>query len=146
MLLTKLCVRCSLLPFAFLRSTVGFLRDFVLETALQSQPTSFLGSSAAPLLSGKNKKLGLVSSTKGRAVTVMVPALSRRVLLLSRTTHPAVLINTNAWHRYGELKSGCFKRVIDATNFATRLRSRRVGSERSVHTSKSIITPHGKLV
>ena len=39
-------------------------------------------------------------------VTVMVPALSRRVLLLSRTTHPAVLINTNAWHRYGELKSG----------------------------------------
>ena len=63
-------------------------------------------------------------------VTVMVPALSRRVLLLSRTTHPAVLINTNAWHRYGELKSGRPKRVLDATNFATHLRSRRVGSER----------------
>ena len=63
-------------------------------------------------------------------VTVMVPALSRRVLLLSSTTHPAVLINTNAWHRYGELKSGFLKRVLDATNFATRLRSRRVGSER----------------
>ena len=63
-------------------------------------------------------------------VTVMVPALSVNLLLLSRTTHPAVLINTNAWHRYGELKSGCFKRVLDATNFATCLRSRRVGSKR----------------
>ena len=63
-------------------------------------------------------------------VTVMVPALSVNLLLLSRTAHPAVLINTNAWHRYGELKSSVFKRVLDATNFATRLRSRRVGSER----------------
>ena len=62
-------------------------------------------------------------------VTVMVPALSVTLLLLSRTTHPAVLINTNAWHRYGELKSGSLKRVLDATNFATRLRSRRVGPE-----------------
>ena len=76
-------------------------------------------------------------------VTVMVPALSVNLLLLSRTTHPAVLINTNGWHGYGELKSGCLKRDVDATNFASRLRSRRVGSERSVHTSKSIITPHG---
>ena len=63
-------------------------------------------------------------------VTVMVPALSITLLLLSRTTHPAVLINTNAWHRYGELKSGRPKRVLDATNFATRLRSRRVDSKR----------------
>ena len=76
-------------------------------------------------------------------VTVMVPGFGRLVLLLSRTIHPAVLINTNGWYRYGELKSGCLKRDIDATNFATRLRSRRVGSERSVHTSKFIITPHG---
>ena len=76
-------------------------------------------------------------------VTVMVPALSVNLLLLSRTAHPAVSINTNGCHGYGELKSGCLKRDVDATNFASRLRSRRVGSERSVHTSKSIITPHG---
>ena len=54
-------------------------------------------------------------------VTVKLPRFAQRVLLLSRTTHPAVLINTNAWHRYGELKSGRPKRVLNATNFATRL-------------------------
>ena len=46
------------------------------------------------------------TSKQEAGVTVMVPALSVTLLLLSRTTHPAVLINTNAWHRYGELKSG----------------------------------------
>ena len=76
-------------------------------------------------------------------VTMMVPALSRRVLLLSRTTHPAVLINTNGWHGYGELKSEITKRVLDATNFVTRLRSRRRGCGGSVHTTKASIAPQG---
>ena len=67
---------------------------------------------------------------RGAGVTVMVPRFGGNLLLISRTTHPAVLINTNGWHGYGELKSGILKRVLDATNFATRLRSRRVGSER----------------
>ena len=73
----------------------------------------------------------------------MVPGFGRLVLLLSRTTHPAVLINTNAWHRYGELKSGILKRVRNATNFVTRLRSRRRGGRGSVHTTKASIAPQG---
>ena len=47
--------------------------------------------------------------------------------VLSRATYPAVLINTNGWHGYGELKSKIIKRVLDATNFVTRLRARYVG-------------------
>ena len=39
-----------------------------------------------------------------------------------RATHVAVLINTNGWHGYGELKSEIMQRVLDATNFVTRLR------------------------
>ena len=35
----------------------------------------------------------------------MVPRFGGNLLLLSRATHPAVLINTNGWHGYGELKS-----------------------------------------
>ena len=79
------------------------------------------------------------SASMWAGVTVMVPALSRRVLLLSRTTHPAVLIITNGCHGYGELKSGCYQRVLDATNFVTRLRSRRWRGRGSVHTTKASI-------
>ena len=56
-------------------------------------------------------------------VTVMGTLFANNLLLHGRTAHPAVLINTNGWHGYGELKSGIIKRVFDATNFATRLRS-----------------------
>ena len=57
----------------------------------------------------------------------MAPGFAKNLLLTAGTTHPAVLINTNGWHGYGELKSGVYKRVLDATNFVTRLRSRRGG-------------------
>ena len=60
-------------------------------------------------------------------VTVKPPGFAVNLLLHGRTTHPAVLINTNGWHGYGELKSGVCKRVLDAINFVTRLRSRRGG-------------------
>ena len=77
-------------------------------------------------------------------VTVKVPGFAKNLLLLhGRTTHPAVLINTNGWHGYGELKSGIFKRVLDAKNFVTRLRSRRGGYCGSVHTTKASIAPLG---
>ena len=76
-------------------------------------------------------------------VSVMVPRCGGNLLLHGRTTHPAVLINTNGWHGYGELKSGILKRVLDATNFVTRLRSRRRGGRGSVHTTKASIAPQG---
>ena len=64
-------------------------------------------------------------------------------LLHGRTTHPAVLINTNGWHGYGELKSDFFKRALDATNFVTRLRSRQGVVAGSVHTTKASVAPQG---
>ena len=76
-------------------------------------------------------------------VTVMGTLFAVNLLLLSRATHPAVLINTNGWHGYGELKSGFYKRVLDATNFVTRLRSHRGGCRGSVHTMKASIAPLG---
>ena len=54
-----------------------------------------------------------------------------------------MLINTNGWHGYGELKSEIIKRVLDATNFVTRLRSRQRGGRGSVHTTKASIAPQG---
>ena len=58
----------------------------------------------------------------------MAPGFAVNLLLHGRTTHPAVLVintngMTNGWHGYGELKSGFYKRVLDATNFVTRLRT-----------------------
>ena len=41
------------------------------------------------------------------------------------------LINTNGWYGCEELKSRRYGRVIDATNFASRLRSRRRTCERT---------------
>ena len=76
-------------------------------------------------------------------VTVKLPRFAKNLLLLSRATHAAVLINTNGWHGYGELKSGFYKRVLDATNFVTRLRSRRGGGGGSVHITKASIAPQG---
>ena len=83
--------------------------------------------------------LGLEDEPAG--VTVKPPGFAKNLLLHSRTTHPAVLINTNGWHGYGELKSEIIKRVLDATNFVTRLRSRRRGCGGSVHTTKASIAP-----
>ena len=76
-------------------------------------------------------------------VTMMVPGFAVNLLLLSSATHPAVLIITSGWHGYGELKSGFYKRVLDATNFVTRLRSRRGGGGGSVHTTQASIAPQG---
>ena len=76
-------------------------------------------------------------------VTVMVPGFAVNLLLHGRATHAAVLINTNGWHGYGELKSEITKRVLDATNFVTRLRSRRRGCGGAVHTTKASIAPQG---
>ena len=76
-------------------------------------------------------------------VSVMVPRCGGNLLLHGRTTHPAVLINTNGWHGYGELKSKIIKRVLDATNFVTRLRSPLRGGGGSVHTTKASIAPQG---
>ena len=76
-------------------------------------------------------------------VTVKPPGFAKNLLLHGRATHAAVLINTNGWHGYGELKSGVCKRVLDATNFVTRLRSRRGGGGGSVHTTKASIAPQG---
>ena len=73
----------------------------------------------------------------------MVPALSVNLLLLSRTAYPAVLITTNAWHRYGELESNFIKRVLDATKFVISLRSTLRGADGSVHTTKASIAPQG---
>ena len=78
----------------------------------------------------------------------MAPGFAVNLLLHGRTTHPAVLVintngMTNGWHGYGELKSGFYKRVLDATNFVTRLRSRRGGGGGSVHTTKASIAPQG---
>ena len=73
----------------------------------------------------------------------MVPRFAQSLLLLSRATHPAGLINTNGWHGYGELKSEFIKRVLDATNFVTRLRSPLRGGGGSVHTTKASIAPQG---
>ena len=76
-------------------------------------------------------------------VTVMAPGFAVNLLLHGRATHVAVLINTNGWHGFGELKSEIIKRVLDATNFVTRLRSRRRGCGGSVHTTKASIAPQG---
>ena len=62
-------------------------------------------------------------------VTVMVPGFATNLFLLSTAMHWAVLINTNAWHGCEELKSRRYKRLRIATNIATRIRSRRAGSE-----------------
>ena len=85
----------------------------------------------------------LVCAQHPVGVTVKLPRFAHNLLLLSRATHPAVLINTNGWHGYGELKSKITKRVLDATNFVTRLRSRRGGVAGSVHTTKASIAPLG---
>ena len=91
----------------------------------------------------RSLRLGDVSGGLRVNVTVMGTLFANNLLLHSRTTHPAVLINTNGWHGYGELKSEITKRVLDATNFVTRLRSRRRGCGGSVHTTKASIAPQG---
>ena len=59
------------------------------------------------------------------------------LLLLSRATHPAVLINTNGWHGCEELNSRSPKRVRNATNFAMRLRSARADAQRPFRCEKN---------
>ena len=58
-------------------------------------------------------------------VTVMVPGLHINLFLLSPALYLAVLINTNAWYGCEELKSRSRGRVVNATNFVSRRRSRR---------------------
>ena len=63
-------------------------------------------------------------------VTLKGTSFSERVFLLSPATHWAVLINTNGCHGCEELNSRSAKRVRNATNFATRLRSARADIQR----------------
>ena len=63
-------------------------------------------------------------------VTLKSMSFSERVFLLSPATHWAVLINTNGCHGCEELNSRSAKRVRNATNFATRLRSARADIQR----------------
>ena len=53
------------------------------------------------------------------------------LFLLSPATHWAVLINTNGWYGYEELKSRRYGRVRNATNIAGRRRSRRADVQRT---------------
>ena len=55
-------------------------------------------------------------------------------MLLSPASHWAVLINTNGWYGFEELKSRSTKRVFDAANFAMRLRRRRLSVQLFFHT------------
>ena len=64
------------------------------------------------------------------------------LFLLSPATHWAVLINTNGWHGCEELKSRSVQRVLDATNFADRKRSSRVGAEGPFTPQKRITALH----
>ena len=63
-------------------------------------------------------------------VTLKGMSFSERVFLLSPATHWVVLINTNGCHGCEELNSRSAKRVRNATNFATRLRSARADIQR----------------
>ena len=71
----------------------------------------------------------------GVDVTVMAPAFAQTLFLLSPALHWAVLIYTNGWYGCEELKSRRLLRVSNATNFATRLRRRRVNTQPFFHTS-----------
>ena len=51
------------------------------------------------------------------------------VLLLSPVMYWAVLINTNGWYGYEELKSGWYMRYLHVTNFERRLRTLRALAE-----------------
>ena len=64
-------------------------------------------------------------------------SISERVFLLSPATHWAVLINTNGCHGCKELNSRSPKRVRNATNFATRLRSGRADIQRPFRCEKN---------
>ena len=75
-------------------------------------------------------------------VTVMGTLLSLYLLLISRTSLAAVPINTNGWHGFEKLKSRSTKRVRIATNFATRIRSCRAGSEPPFTHNKPAIPLH----
>ena len=59
--------------------------------------------------------LGIGSHSSKVNVTVMGTLFANNLLLLSRTIHPIVLINTNGWYGYGELKSGWLSRLLDVT-------------------------------
>ena len=58
-------------------------------------------------------------------VTLKGFMFAETLLLLSLASHWAVLLNTNGWYGCEELNSSCPKRVRNAENFATRLRSSR---------------------
>ena len=51
------------------------------------------------------------------------------VLLLSPVMYWAVLINTNGWYGYEELRSGWYMRYLHVTNFERRLRTLRALAE-----------------
>ena len=68
-------------------------------------------------------------------VTVMTPAFAHNLFLLSPALHWAVLINTNGWYGCEELNSWRYGRVLNATNFVTRIRHRRVDVLPIFHTS-----------
>ena len=69
-------------------------------------------------------------------------SFSERLLLLSPVMHWGVLINTNGWYGYEELKSACPTRVLNATNFATRLCSSHADLESPFTHQKPNPSPH----
>ena len=58
-----------------------------------------------------------------------VRTFAEGLLLLSPASHWAVLINTNGWYGYEELKSGWYMRYLHITNFERRLRTLRALAE-----------------
>ena len=72
----------------------------------------------------------------------MVPAKRMNLFLLSTAVHWAVLIKPNGWYGCEELKSRSIQRVLDATNFADRKRSSRVGAEGPFTLQKHITALH----
>ena len=79
----------------------------------------------------------LVPTKDAGDVTLKGTSFSERVFLLSPATHWAVLINTNGCHGCEELNSRSAKRVRNATNFATRLRSARADAQRPFRCQKN---------
>ena len=59
----------------------------------------------------------------------MVARFAQGLFLLSPALHWAVLINTNGWYGYEELKSGWYMRYLHVTNFVRRLRTLRALAE-----------------
>ena len=71
----------------------------------------------------------LLESVQKADSRLRVCTFAEVVLLLSPVMYWAVLINTNGWYGYEELRSGWYMRYLHVTNFERRLRTLRALAE-----------------